>query len=155
MGFEDRHYRQANYSDGHGGAQRRMGFNMPAPTPVVKYLLIINVVVFIGQCLMEGKLEAFFAATGDSMSSAVQIWRLITFQFLHHTGGLMHLLFNMLGIYFLGPTLERSWGGKGFLKFYLTCGAVGGLIYVLACLFGWMDGGILIGASGGVLGMFG
>lgn len=153
MGFEDRHYRQVNYGGGQGGGQRRMGLNMPAPTPVVKYLLIINVVAFIVQCMANGRLELIFAATGDSMGSALQAWRLITFQFLHDTSNLMHLVFNMLGVYFLGPTLERSWGGKGFLKFYLTCGAVGGVIYVVASLLGWMGGGTLIGASGGVLGM--
>lgn len=130
-----------------------MGFGLPKPTPVVKYLLIINLVIFVLQCFSKGKLENAFAATGYSTLHVLQVWRLITFQFLHDTHDLLHLVFNMLGIFFLGPTLERSWGSKRFLRFYLLCGLVGGLIYVLANRFGWIGGMYLIGASGGVLGL--
>ncbi|MCF7956854.1 MAG: rhomboid family intramembrane serine protease, partial [Phycisphaerae bacterium] len=63
------------------------------------------------------------------------------------------LLFNMIGLYFLGPALERSWGTKRFLTFYLTCGLVGGLLFVITSALNLLGGGLLIGASGGVLGL--
>jgi membrane associated rhomboid family serine protease len=57
----------------------------------------------------------------------------------------------MLGLYMLGTPLERHWGPKRFLRFYLTCGVVAGLAYVT---IGWIVGNFahtpIIGASGGV-----
>lgn len=147
MGFEDRHYRQASY--GGGNPAGRTGFFLPGITPMVKYLLIINVVVHIIQSLTPGSLESWFAASGHPVSNAFQLWRLVTFQFLHGSPG--HLLFNMIGLYFLGVILERAWGSRQFLKFYLVTGAVGGFIYVLASCFGAFQDSLLVGASGGVL----
>ena len=147
LGFQDRpYYRQPPDHRGHGGPT----IGLPRVSPVVKYLLIINIAVFVCQFIFRGWLEEFFAATGTPPVAAFQLWRLITFQFLHSTALLRHILFNMLGLFFLGPILERSWGSKRFLTFYLISGAVGGAVYVLAALFGAF-GGHLIGASGGVL----
>jgi len=157
LGFQDRHYNQESYQDrgmmggGLMGGRGGMGIAMPRPTPVVKSLLILNIAVYVLQMMLQGELEEWLAASGLSLSVSLQVWRLVTFQFLH--GGLIHLLFNMLGIYFLGPTLERHWGSKRFLTFYLVCGAVGGLLYVLAGVCFGLFEGILIGASGGVLGL--
>jgi len=134
------------------GGGRSVGFWLPRPTPMVKYLLIINVVVYVLQIVSQGRVVDLFAASGSTTSLSLQVWRLITFQFLH--GSIMHLLFNMLGIFFLGPPLETHWGSKRFLRFYLTCGVVGGFLYVCASkFFGLFMGAWLIGASGGVLGL--
>ncbi len=102
------------------------------------------------QMVSPGRLEYWLAASGVSWGVALQIWRLLTFQFLH--GGLLHLLFNMVCLYFFGTALERAWGSKKFLTFYLISGAVGGLVYVGISLLGYFQG-ILIGASGGILGV--
>ncbi len=60
----------------------------------------------------------------------------------------------MLGLYMLGTHLERHWGTRQFVKFYLTCGVVAGLAYVV---IGNIVGGIgnipIVGASGGVYGI--
>ncbi|MGA1046158.1 MAG: rhomboid family intramembrane serine protease, partial [Phycisphaerales bacterium] len=64
-----------------------------------------------------------------------QFWRFIGFQFLH--ANLSHLLFNMLGLYFFGPIVERYLGGKRFLAFYLLCGACGAFLYLLLNAGGW------------------
>lgn len=130
-----------------------MGFGLPPVTPMVKRLLIINLAVFVLDMLLYRggtDLGRWFAAEGQSLAVAVQVWRLVTFQFMH--ANTFHLLFNMIGLFFLGPMLERTWGSQRFLVFYLTCGAVGGALFVLASLAGVM-GGALVGASGGVLGM--
>ncbi|UCF43305.1 MAG: rhomboid family intramembrane serine protease [Planctomycetota bacterium] len=82
---------------------------------------------------------------------AIQLWRLVTYQFLH--GNLVHILFNLLGLYFLGPTLERHWGSKRFLTFYLGCGATGGLFYTLLVAVRFLPAYPMIGASGAILGM--
>jgi len=147
VSFQDRpYYRQQQPGGfGHGGLP---SFGLPRPTQMIKYLLIANVVVFFLQLIFRGRLELAFAATG---ARPWQLWRLVTFQFLH--AGPIHLLFNMIGLYFLGRILEQSWGPKKFLVFYLTCGVVGGALYVLANALGWLGGVLLLGASGGVLGL--
>lgn len=66
----------------------------------------------------------------------VEFWRLIGFQFLH--AGLMHLVFNMMGLYFFGPMVERYLGGKRYLAFYLLCGIFGALMYCLLNVGGWI-----------------
>ena len=59
----------------------------------------------------------------------------------------------MLGLYFLGPTLERHWGSKKFLIFYLGCGVAGGLFYTFLALLKFLGAGPMVGASGAILGM--
>ncbi|MCD4825687.1 MAG: rhomboid family intramembrane serine protease [Phycisphaerae bacterium] len=98
-------------------------------------------------------LTVYFGATGGGWW---QIWRYVTFQFLHSTGGIFHIALNMLGLYFLGTPLEQRWGGQRFLRFYLTCGVVAGIAYVLMTrlLLPTPLWGIpLVGASGGVYGV--
>jgi len=151
MGLYDRDYTQANFrSQFHNAPQMRMTF--PRITPMVKRLLIINVAVYFLQILgAEKMLVEWFSLHPVSLSAAMQLWRLITYQFLH--GSMLHILFNMLGLFFLGPTLERHWGSKRFLIFYLSCGAAGGLFYLLLVVTGFLPALPMIGASGAILGM--
>lgn len=65
----------------------------------------------------------------------LEVWRLVTFQFLH--AGMGHLLMNMLGLYFFGPVVESRLGSRRvFLAFYLVCGIFGALFYLLLNLLG-------------------
>lgn len=124
---------------------------VPRPSRVVKYLLLINIGVFVVQLLAGGVLEAWFGVT---LGGFWQPWRYVTFQFLHSRFGLWHLGLNMLGLYMLGSPLERQWGARRFLTFYLSCGATAGVAYVLAgALVGGSWNTPLIGASGGVYGI--
>lgn len=61
----------------------------------------------------------------------VEFWRLLGFQFLHTHDTIMHLLFNMMGLFFFGPLVERELGSKRYLAFYLLCGIAGALFYTL------------------------
>jgi membrane associated rhomboid family serine protease len=157
VGLYDRDYTQANYQQQFRySPQMRMGF--PRLTPAVKWLLIINVGVYFVQILGgDSLLKSWFSVYPASLWLTLQFWRLITYQFLH--GGLWHILFNMLGLFFLGPTLEQHWGSRKFLIFYLGCGAVGGLLYPLLLALRIISPhpvlGVLplIGASGAILGM--
>jgi membrane associated rhomboid family serine protease len=82
-----------------------------------------------------------------------RIWEFITFQFLHASVG--HVLFNMIGLYFFGPWMERWWGSRRFLVFYLLCGVGGAAFYTLLALVGVLPdaGGYLVGASAGIYGI--
>ena len=135
---------------------------MPRAGKAVKALLIINVVVFVLQMVLDqpreiygryrfGVLSAWLGATPEGYW---QIWRYVTFQFLHGTEGIWHIAMNMLGLYMLGTPLEQKWGSRQFVKFYLICGIVGGLAYVvIGHVVGKGMDVPIIGASGGVYGV--
>ena len=104
MGLYDRDYTQSDYETGHG-YEPRVKLRLPKPSTVVGWLLTINVSVYLidvvlfqadGNAAAGGltPLERWFAVYPYSVWGYVQIWRLITYQFLH--GGLFHILINML-----------------------------------------------------------
>jgi membrane associated rhomboid family serine protease len=155
MGLYDRDYTQADFESGHRyGPHMRMA--MPKITPVVKWLLIINVVVFLLTFLIP-PLAAFifdwFSVYPATLGTSLQLWRLVTYQFLHSTAGFGHIFWNMLWFYFFGTMLEPVWGSRKFLTFYLVCGAAGGLLYPLLALVSWLGVAYLVGASGAIMGV--
>ena len=158
MGLKDRPYWREEQQGGHGGrAMGAMTFGLPKPSPTVKILLILNITVFILQIFADqspgrgdpGWMSAWFGVT---VEGSWQIWRYITFQFLH--GGVLHIFLNMLGLYFLGSPLERRFGRRWFTTFYLSCGVLAGIAYVLIGAIGELPHTMpIIGASGGVYGI--
>ncbi len=153
MGLYDRDYTREHSQHQFRNAPQ-MRFTLPSLTPVVKWLLIINIAVFFIAIIAPSIAEILYGSfqlDSTSMPRSLQFWRLITYQFLH--GSVMHLLFNMLGLFFLGPTLERHWTGRRFLPFYLGCGVAGGLFYLLLTAFNFLPAGQMVGASGAILGM--
>ena len=153
MGLYDRDYTQADFEPQfRSGPYARMA--MPKITPVVKWLLIINVAVFLPTILIPGLrviIFKWFSVFPVTLGMTLQFWRQITYQFLHV--GPWHIFWNMMVLYFFGPMLERHWGSKKFLTFYLVCGAMGGLLYPFLVLVGWLGAAPLVGASGSILGM--
>lgn len=110
----------------------------------------------------EGFLPPLYAWGHFSTAKAFggEIWRFITFQFLH--ANFVHLFFNMFGLWFVGGLVEQYLGSRRYAVFYLLSGACGGLMYLLLNLLGSVFGlqlpGVLfndvytplIGASAGV-----
>ncbi|HIJ67361.1 MAG TPA: rhomboid family intramembrane serine protease [Planctomycetes bacterium] len=151
MGIYDRDY--AREPDG-GMYGRQVQITLPPMTHVVKWLLIINIVVFVVSYMIPAIGNLFllwFSVLPETVGMSLQIWRLITYQFLH--GGFWHVIWNMLILYFFGPMLEGQWGGRKFLVFYLICGAMGGVLYTLLVFAGILKVGFLIGASGAIYGL--
>jgi membrane associated rhomboid family serine protease len=152
MGLYDRDYTQANFQSQFNNApQMRIGF--PPAYPMVKRLLIINIGVFLVSLTPLGNfLFLWFSLYPATLGKSLQLWRLITYQFLH--GGIWHILFNMWALWMFGSSLERHWGGKKFLIFYLFCGVAGGLFYLLLVVVGFLRPLPMVGASGAILGVF-
>ncbi len=153
MGLYDRDYTQEGY-DSHSGGRPNLRMLMPQLTPVVKWLLIINIAVFlIGYIIprLGDLIRDWCAVWPVTIGKTLQIWRLVTYQFLH--GGLGHIFWNMFVLFFFGPMLERFWGSRKYLVFYLICGAMGGIFYPILTHIGWLQAGKLVGASGSILGM--
>lgn len=94
--------------------------------PVVKNLLIINVIFFAatfmfvtpdgGYYLVE-KLSVFYFD-----SPFFKIWQPVTYMFMHSPGNFAHIFFNMFALFMFGGVLESRWGAKRFLNFYLITG---------------------------------
>lgn len=118
-----------------------MSFGMGL-TPWVQRLLVANTLIFL--------VTYANPAVANSMAFVPQLilvrpWTLLTYMFVH--GGFMHLLFNMLGLFFFGPPLESRWGSKQFLKFYFISGMGGALLSFL------FASSAIIGASAAVYGV--
>ncbi len=94
---------------------------------------------------------------------ALEVWRVVTFQFLH--ADITHLFFNMFGLFIFGGMVEQYLGRKKYLSYYLICGIGGGLLYLLFAGLSALNvplpgtlgmttmGTPLIGASAGVFGV--
>jgi len=89
-------------------------------TPVVKNLLIINVIFFIAKLLFSHLHPDYYLGAFYFNSSLFQVWQPITYMFMH--ADYMHIFFNMFALYSFGSILEAHWGGKRFLNFYLITG---------------------------------
>ncbi|MGE5400121.1 MAG: rhomboid family intramembrane serine protease [Ignavibacteriales bacterium] len=128
--------------------------------PVIKNLLIINIVVFLvnnlilSNIIVDGniasdKISQYFALM--PLGHGFYIWQLITYQFLH--ASFSHIFFNMFALWMFGMEIENLWGSKKFLIFYLICGVGGGLTHLL---LSQTVAGVLaptVGASGAIYGV--
>jgi len=100
------------------------GNSFQRTTPIVLNLIIINALVFLAQSA-SGDMDQLnrvndLFALHHYKSTEFRPYQLVTHMFMH--GGLFHLLFNMLALWMFGTMIERIWGPKRFLIFYLVCG---------------------------------
>ncbi len=129
------------------------GFNSGLLTPVVRALLILTVAVYFFQVLVDGASGMRFTAHFSLSLMGIRrlgFWQPLTYMFLH--GGFLHLLINMLGLFFFGPETERALGSKRFAGLYLGCGIAAGLGWLM---ISGLSSGYCVGASGAVFGILG
>ena len=96
--------------------------------PVVKNLIAINIILWLASVVAPGLLHRFGVNTELSDILGMHYWasskfnaaQLITYMFMH--AGFEHILFNMFALYMFGGILERLWGPKRFLFYYLVTG---------------------------------
>jgi len=132
-------------------------------TPLVRSLILINVIVFILQKFlpMQFSLHCDGHLYGIDFSGLVSLWPLsscaffpyqfFTYMFAH--GGIGHIFFNMLTLASFAPILENYWGEKKFLFYYLATGIGAGVIYGVVNYFFGDVGGSMLGASGALYGV--
>jgi membrane associated rhomboid family serine protease len=121
---------------------------------VATWLIVINVAVFVLDGLTGRQLTLFGYFSASTAIYGLQVWRFITFQFLH--ASISHIFFNMLSLYFFGPMVESYLGRRRFLAFYLLCGAAGAGMYLVLWQLGFLQYGAstpLVGASAGIFGV--
>jgi len=139
---------------------RTFSLSLPPFTKAVKWLIIINAAIFFLTTL----LQAFAPAFADVFSYVFALvplrvvhgwlWQLVSYSFLH--SGILHILFNMLWLWWFGAQLEMDWGKNKFLEFYFFC-VVGAALTTIAVSYTGF-GGVstttpTVGASGGILGI--
>ena len=89
--------------------------------PVVKNLLILNIICFIGAAfIFPGANRLFGVYYPDS--PYFHWWQIITYMFMHDATGFAHIFFNMFALFMFGPVLEHVLGTKRFINFYLITG---------------------------------
>ncbi len=103
-------------------------FHLP---PVIKNLMIINVLVFLAQ-VIGGGIEPYWVenwfALHDLHSVYFRPHQFITHMFMH--GSFTHLFFNMVGLWMFGVALEHRYGSKRFLEFYILTGLGAALLHM-------------------------
>lgn len=97
-------------------------------TPVVKYLLIINIALLLIPSFLNFELIQYFGLR-YIFADSFQPFQFITYMFLH--AGFGHLLGNMFALFIFGPMLESFWGSKRFFIFYMVTGIGAGLLFGL------------------------
>lgn len=140
-------------------------------TGVVRHLIIINVLMFVGTYIILGEPQRDYT-TGEYYdmgrlalavympgSQYFQPYQIATHMFMH--GNLMHLLFNMLALYIFGPMIEMVWGHRRFLFYYIFCGVGAYILYTGVQWWELRQMGMdprawnvpMLGASGAVFGI--
>jgi len=106
--------------------------------PVVKNLIIINVLVYIAQLALDNNYHlterfALYPVLPGDLTKIVEniyqgdyygfhAFQLITHMFTHSPSTIFHIIFNMFVLWMFGRVLENVWGPKKFLLFYILCG---------------------------------
>ena len=112
-------------------------------TPVVRSLLIANLGAFLLQLSLPWVTNVFAFVPRLAL---IRPWTIITYMFLH--GGLWHLAFNMIGLFFFGPRVESRLGSQRFAILYFLSGITGAIVS-----FFFSPYAPIIGASAGVFGV--
>ena len=146
-----------DYMRDEGGPPRGGGLmSGPANWSVITWLLVINCAVFLVQHVlfpardMNGQFRPEGGISWDALMEG-KVWLLVTQMFVHADP--LHLIFNGVGIYFIGTALSQLVTPKQFLVTYLGAGLLGGIAYVVFSRLIGEGGRDAVGASGCVYGL--
>jgi membrane associated rhomboid family serine protease len=121
----------------------------------VKFLVAANVLVFAVQTMSKGALDvlALWPLQPIDGVSYFRPWQIVTYAFLHSTGNITHLLFNMLGLWMFGAEVERYVGPRRLLACYFASVVTAALSQLFVPMIFGAPPSPTIGASGGVFGL--
>jgi membrane associated rhomboid family serine protease len=120
-------------------------FSLPR---VTQSLILANVLVFVLDSALGGGLSGWLALwpLGDGFMP----WQMLTYAFVH--ASVQHIFFNMFGLYMFGADVERVWGERRFLAYYLACALAAAITQLVIASFG-VAAGPTVGASGAIFGL--
>ncbi len=146
---------------------QQVSFQINSPTPAVKKLIIINLAIWVvllvileNLILSEPYITMYFGLIPQTMIENFFVWQPVTYMFLHSLNP-MHVLFNMMTLWFFGTELEQKWGQRLFLIYYFFTGIGAAFFYLFGvALVGTIKGMApivytqpVVGASGAVFGI--
>ncbi len=142
MGFENRDY----YRDSSSDWSRGFGANS-----ALRWLIGVTIAVFIGQNIPSLAVTESLELATDKVFPGGQVWRFLTYAFCHTTDDPLHLVFNLLVLWWFGRTLEERLGTREFVAFYLTAA-----LFAAVCYWGLQtvvlkQPSLMLGASGAVM----
>jgi len=126
--------------------------------PVTKWLMISCIAIYFIPLFMGDQMvlrvRGHGAFTVETVLSKMQLWRVISYQFLH--GGGVHIAMNMMGLFFFGRFFEETIGSRRYIGFYLISGIGGALFFTLLYYAGFFPSIAgytpLVGASAAIYG---
>jgi membrane associated rhomboid family serine protease len=145
MGIYDRSYYPEDRGSGAWTGSRTMVVN----------LIIANVAIWLAQLIVQSRqwqLADIFGLHGDLIEQPWQFYQLFTYGFLHDTDSVVHILFNMYFLWLFGQEVEAFYGRTEFLRIYLATIFVAGLTWLAATTIAGAPG-VMVGASGGIMGV--
>lgn len=108
---------------------------------ITKNLIIINFIVWVAMLVLPSKTGFELEHYGGLhyvTSPSFYPWQLFTYMFMHSTDSFGHLFFNMFGLFMFGSVLERVFGSKRFLFYYISVGV--GAALIQECVYGvWIS----------------
>jgi membrane associated rhomboid family serine protease len=150
MGIYDRDYYQG---------PRQPGINLRGPSTAVGWIIAINVAIFILDAFSDPagaglrRVSWALSLNTDVLTQPWLWWKFLTCGFAHASyPAYQHILFNMLGLFFLGRMVEQRYGRKEFLWFYMVTIVFGSILW---CALNAVQGNhaVLVGASGAITGV--
>lgn len=146
--LSDRDYFNRRPSGGNNFWQRHSAIFLLIAANVAVHLLVM----LTGGTGAYGRPPSLLVQGGALLTGhpayAWQLWRLVTYQFLH--ADFWHLFFNMYGVWLFGGMVEQYLGKPKTLALYFFSGVLGGLFFTLA---NWNSGAVCVGASGSLFGL--
>jgi membrane associated rhomboid family serine protease len=145
MGIYDREY--------YRGESGSSGF-FSGPAPACRTIILINVVVFILIQLApqeDSRIFHWFAAWSDDIFHRGRVWQLLTATFLHSPTDILHVLVNMLFLWYVGRELESMYGSRDFVAMYLGAAVFSTFCWAAFNVSRGDHNTMMVGASGAVL----
>ena len=152
MGFYDRDYERGNYYG------RQSGFDLGGPRSLTTNLVILMFVVYVIQLATRGPepdagwFTELFSLHADVVKRPWLLFEFVTYGFLHDAWHFKHILFNMIGLWFFGRSVEDRYGKREYLAFFLTSIVVAGVVWVVGEFVSQrqLTHISMLGASGGI-----
>jgi membrane associated rhomboid family serine protease len=119
----------------------------------VKWLLLINVVIFV-LLWLGPPLSAYLrelALVPAQALMGLRVWQVVTYMFLHPS--VWPLVWNMLALWMFGAALERTWGTQKFVRFYLICGIVAGIAAIILTYIFGQQNAMVFGSNACIYGL--
>ena len=119
---------------------------------IINVLIVVNVIVFVITVMdRSGYVQAVLSMRPILFFKYKFFWNVFTYMFVH--AGISHIFFNMLGLFFFGTVIERTWGSDEFIVLYVLTGTVAGIFSLIVYTLTGALNTSLVGASGALYGV--